>query len=371
MKLSVVIPVYNEENSIASTLQETFRARDELLAARLISGFEVIAVNDASTDSSLNEMKKFLEQGLKILDLKSNHGYGGALKKGFESAKGELIAFYDADGTYPVAQLPELVEELVKGKNDLVIGARASTRESMQRKRLYANRALNIFLSSLTKSTVSDSASGMRVFRSHLTPKLFHLPSGLEFTPAMTAMAVEEGHPVKEVPVNYFARVGTSKLNYFRHGPRFFFSVVDQVKLYNPLKLFGFAGAFLFLCGLFNQFLVSGNYFLTLAFLLSGLNLFFFGFLANFAVKLFYNALDESFFYRWAFNRYLLAYFNLAGLFLMIVGGIISLFSYPAEHWISSFAGLLLVLIGVQLLLSSLLVKIIKELYDKRVNARG
>ncbi|MDO8537293.1 MAG: glycosyltransferase family 2 protein [archaeon] len=380
MKLSIVIPVFNEEKCIASTISETLKQKRKLVQKKDFSSVEIIAVNDGSTDSSLKLLKKF-EKEIKIINLQKNSGYGAALKKGFSEAKGDLIAFFDADGTYPINELSALSEKLVQEKADMIIGSRLSKNNAMPSHRYYGNKFFGYFLSTLSNGVVSDTASGMRVFRKKIASSFSSLPNGLEFTPAMTTMLMHENVKIIEHPIAYYERVGNSKLNSFNHGIAFFASIINQAKLYNPLKLFGAIGAVFIILAVFfffqniiiyqtlTEFSIRRILFI-LMFLLVGINLIFFGFLANFTIKLFYDQLHTAIVYKWAYDRYLLTKYNILGIVLFAVGLIFMfIFSY-SDNWSAPLIGLLLVLLGTQLMASSMIVRILKELYEKRIRMK-
>ena len=98
--LSIVIPAYNEEAGIAETIDRILRIRENVISGTLgITDVEVIVVNDASKDRTAEIVARYPD--VVLITHKENRGYGGALKTGFESAKGEFIGFLDADGTYP------------------------------------------------------------------------------------------------------------------------------------------------------------------------------------------------------------------------------------------------------------------------------
>jgi glycosyltransferase involved in cell wall biosynthesis len=382
VRLSIIIPAFNEADSISQTLKETLVESNKIIKNTLINEVEVIVVNDGSTDNTLKKASYFKKFGVKIIDLKKNLGYGGALKTGFKNSQGDLIAFFDADGTYPINFLTSMCKKLFKEKADIVIGTRLGKQSRMPFHRLLGNKFFVLMLNFFSTQKIQDTASGMRVFKRKLLPKMFSLPNGLEFTPAMTAKLVHENSKIVEIPIPYSKRIGHSKLNSFQHGLKFFFTIINQVKLYNPLKLFGAIGLISMLAALY--FLLPFFYLnpfpgfsqrrimLILGFFIVGLNFIAFGFLTNFMVKLFYGKLDTAIVYKWAYNKYLLTTYNKLGIFLTVIGLTIIFLSFPPTiHWSISIIGLLLFLAGIQLILSSLMVRILKELFDKKFNEKN
>ncbi|MEW6295831.1 MAG: DPM/DPG synthase family glycosyltransferase [Candidatus Diapherotrites archaeon] len=378
MKLSVVIPAFNEEKAIEKTLKETLTETKKIKAILPLREAEVIVVDDGSTDSTAEKAKKFRGKGVKIISHKKNSGYGSALKTGFSHSKGDIIAFYDADATYPINRLHELVQVMQKKNADMVIGSRLGKGTKMPKQRLYGNKLFVLMLKLLGGGQVQDTASGMRVFKRKLIPKLVSLPGGLEFTPAMTTKAIHEGWNILFQAIPYKGRIGSSKLSSVGHGLKFFLSILDITKLYNPFRLFGGLGIIFIAIGLslFHPLIFNSVPFIEfglrriifiIAFLLIGVNLIFFGFLANFIVKLLYDQLHTAIAYKWAYDRFLLTRYIVIGLILFIAGLSIIFFTRPGFHWIVPITGLLFISIAVQLIVSSMIVRILKELYEKRV----
>jgi glycosyltransferase involved in cell wall biosynthesis len=167
---------------------------------------------------------------------------GAALKTGFSEARGELIGFLDADGTYPPEYFPQLCLEALKG-GELVIGSRMSGAES---KMPLTRRVGNLFFATLLtlvgRQRVSDSASGMRVFKREVLERVYPLPDGLNLTPVMSTRAIHEGIRMVEVPIPYSERLGRSKLSVVRDGRIFLESIIWTALAYNPVRIMGTIG---------------------------------------------------------------------------------------------------------------------------------
>jgi glycosyltransferase involved in cell wall biosynthesis len=238
--LSVVIPALNEEHGIDEILQRILAQRDGLADAG-IRELEVIVVDDGSKDGTADRIRTYAD--VRLIQHEVNRGYGAALKTGFNAASGDLLAFLDADGTYPPESFPELCRAVEQYDADLIIGSRMLSGESeMPLVRRIGNTIFAALLSIVGSRKISDSASGMRVFRRESLPILYPLPDGLDFTPAMSTRAVYEGLTMIEVPIPYKERVGRSKLNPLKDGIRFLRSILWTALLYDPQRFFGTLG---------------------------------------------------------------------------------------------------------------------------------
>ena len=128
--LSIVIPAYNEEKGIVEIMERVLTIRESLKAAG-VDGMELLVVNDGSRDRTAEVADEVARkhEGVRIISHPKNRGYGAALKTGFAQAKGELVGFLDADGTYPPEYFPQLCREALDGA-ELVIGSRMAGAES-------------------------------------------------------------------------------------------------------------------------------------------------------------------------------------------------------------------------------------------------
>jgi glycosyltransferase involved in cell wall biosynthesis len=209
--LSIVIPAYNEERAIGAVL-ERMRAVGPALQEAGFTDWEVIVVDDGSRDRTAEIVSAYPE--VRLIRHPVNRGYGAALKTGFAHARGEWLAFLDADATYPPESLPDLYRAARASGADMVVGSRMGRAESeMPLVRRIGNWGFAFLLRVLGSAAISDSASGMRLLRREILERLYPLPDGLNFTPAMSARAIYEGLRMIEVPIPYRERLGQSKLH--------------------------------------------------------------------------------------------------------------------------------------------------------------
>mgnify|MGYP001593301707 CR=1 FL=1 len=226
--VSVVIPAYNEEESVGQTVVQI----REILKGVV---HEIVVVDDGSRDSTGERARS---AGARVIRHPHNAGYGASLKTGIKAAVNDTIVITDADGTYPNVRILELIEEYKKGFN-MVVGARTGEhyRES------FLKGSLRFFLKWIveysTGRTIPDINSGLRVFsRSQIIPYFKHLCNTFSFTTSVTLAYMMTGRFVAYVPVPYNKRVGNSHVRLFRDTLRVMQYIVQAVLYYNPLKMF-------------------------------------------------------------------------------------------------------------------------------------
>lgn len=240
LTLSVVIPALNEENGIAGILERVLATGRDLKSIG-INGLEVIVVDDGSTDATARVVEHI--PGVRLVKHSFNRGYGAAIKTGFGRATGDILAFLDADSTYPPEYFLELCKVMIRENADVVIGSRRSGTEShMPPVRRLGNLIWSSLLSLIGNERVQDPASGMRILRRESLHSLYPLPDGLNFTPVMSTRALHEGLKVVEVPIPYRERSGRSKLSVVRDGTRFLKTILWTALQYNPARILELVG---------------------------------------------------------------------------------------------------------------------------------
>ena len=232
LSVSVVIPVYNEIGAIQETVDDVVRHMED-------SGltFEIILVDDGSSDGSGEIIGKQTSACVKSVHHKVNRGYGAALKTGLEHARYDLIAITDADGTYPNERLPGLIRAL--GDDDMLVGARVGKNAKIPAVRKPAKQALNQLANYLSETEIPDLNSGFRVMRKPIVKRFTHiLPDSFSFTTTITLAMISDGYQVKYTPIDYFHRAGNSKINPIKDTLRFTQLVIRTVMYFNPLRIF-------------------------------------------------------------------------------------------------------------------------------------
>jgi len=382
-KLSVVIPAYNEEDGIADILERVL-AVEPAVKATGIAGFEVIVVDDGSKDRTADIVRGY--PGVRLAQHKVNRNYGGALKTGFHTATGDMLAFLDADGTYPPEYLPQLCREVLNGA-DMCVGSRmAGAKNDSPLVRQVGNFMFARLVSLIGNTRVTDVASGMRVFRRAALPLLYPLPDGLNFTPAMSTRAIHENLKLAEVAIPHSERLGDSKLGVIRDGMRFLSAILWTALAYNPVRILGLIGmagvglAALILGGLLAARLSGitqidqwGVFAVTTALVsvVAGVSLFNLGAMFNYLVTLFQKRpIRQGMFGRPIFARPLERHFWwMGGVSIMagLVVGAVSLFlSFGgwdiSRLWLWLLGATMLILIGVQFVISFIVMRVLNEL---------
>ena len=166
-EVSIIIPAYNEKEGIARVI-ESLRSLNGHL-------WEIIVVDDGSTDGTPEMVKQF--EDVILIQHPLNRGYGAAIKTGIRHAKYNTLVISDADGTYPVNDIPKLIAQLPK--SDMVVGARHIYGSNIPLSRRPAKWMLNKLANYLTGIKIPDLNSGLRVMKKDIVLKYFHLlPDG-------------------------------------------------------------------------------------------------------------------------------------------------------------------------------------------------
>jgi glycosyltransferase involved in cell wall biosynthesis len=239
LELSIILPCLDEEKAIGLCLLQAKKVTGENKIKA-----EIIVVDNGSVDKSCDIA---LEIGCKLIR-EERKGYGYACLKGFEAAKGKYLFLADSDGSYDFNEIPGFIDELKNG-NDLVIGNRFKGKMEKGAMpwahRYIGNPPLSGILRLLFKIKIHDAHCGMRAITKEAIEKLGLKTAGMEFASEMLIMAGKKGMKIKELPINYYKRLGSSKLNSLADGWRH----LRFMLLYSPLFLFFLPGAMLSLAG--------------------------------------------------------------------------------------------------------------------------
>ncbi len=237
MRLLIAIPALNEEESIESIIQRSLDARAEITTNSAVTEVCITVVSDGSTDRTVELASRFLDQ-IKLIVFEKNRGYGAAIQEAWRQSDADLLSFIDADGTCDPRFFAQLCDVLDKQKADVILGCRLNSDSKMPLIRKIGNSLFAALLTVLSSKRVRDTASGMRVVRRSSLPDLMPLPTGMHFTPAMSARAMLNSKvKIIEIDMPYHEREGQSKLRVFRDGVRFLRVIVEAAFLYQPSRL--------------------------------------------------------------------------------------------------------------------------------------
>ncbi len=237
---SIIIPAYNEEQAIAETVQA---CQKEL--PKTGQPYETLVVDDGSSDKTAEIAEA---AGARVIRHLNNLGYGRSLKDGIKAATYDTIVITDADGTYPIDQIPSLVQLYHEGF-DMVVGARQGKNYSES----INKGALRFVLKHLVQFTagrkIPDINSGLRIFsRREAVPFFSYLGDAFSFTTSITLAYMMTGKFIKYLPINYERRTGRTKVHLFKDSLRTLQCIVEAILFFNPMKIFlVFCGAMLVL----------------------------------------------------------------------------------------------------------------------------
>jgi glycosyltransferase involved in cell wall biosynthesis len=225
----------NEEQAIASIIQRCLAARKTISAETGIEKVDIVVVSDGSTDRTVEIARTFEDIHLVVFPI--NQGYGAAIQAGWRERPNDLLAFLDADGTCDPLQFVAMCQAIIRDGHDVVLGSRMGPDSQMPAIRRFGNRCYAALLRLLSGKHVRDTASGMRVLRRTVVPRLTPLPTGLHFTPAMSARALLDDLKIAEIEMSYRERIGRSKLNVLRDGIRFLRVILGTALYVRPSKI--------------------------------------------------------------------------------------------------------------------------------------
>ncbi len=200
--LSVVVPAYNEEPTIAVVIQKLLAVPNLL---------EIIIVDDCSTDRTLDIASHLASQHpeIRILRQERNLGKTAALKAGFAATQGEIVIVQDADLEYDPSEIKDVIKPILDGVADVVYGSRFLVRQAARVLYFYhylANKALTLLSDLLTNVNLTDIETGYKAFRGEIIRNMIISSKGFGFEVEATAKVVKLGCSLYEVPISYYGR---------------------------------------------------------------------------------------------------------------------------------------------------------------------
>jgi glycosyltransferase involved in cell wall biosynthesis len=276
--LTIIVPTFNEQKSVAKT------------AAKLIEfsksykeSIEIIFVDDGSTDNSYNELARF--EGIRIIRHSTNKGYGAALKTGILASRSNWIAITDADSTYPIDRIQDLLEMAQKNDLAMAVGARTGSNVNVPLIRKPAKWFIIKLACILSGRSVPDLNSGLRVFRREIAKEFLEIfPDGFSFTSTITMALISNGYAVEYLPIDYHKRTGKSKIRPIYDTLNFIQLIIRLIMYFNPLRVFIPASLALFLLSLLAiiyRFFYGGLAVVSLVFFIAGIQMLSIGMIAD------------------------------------------------------------------------------------------
>ena len=200
--LSVVVPVFNEDQTIATVIRRLF--------AEIPQDLEVIVVNDGSTDRTAELVEACAVQDHRIRVIHQNNaGKAAALRKGFELSRGEVVIIQDGDLEYDPAEIVHVIQPILEGRADVVYGSRFLVRREARVLYFYhylANRVLTFLSNALTNLNMTDIETGYKAFRGDIIRNMIIESKGFGIEVEITAKVAKLAAVIYEVPISYYGR---------------------------------------------------------------------------------------------------------------------------------------------------------------------
>ncbi|MGB5555350.1 MAG: glycosyltransferase family 2 protein [Flavobacteriaceae bacterium] len=296
--LSIVVPLYNEEENVVLLTQ---KIHESLVGYN----YEIIYIDDFSRDTTRNVVKKMADERVHLIELKKNYGQSLALAAGIDHAEGEYIITMDGDLQNDPSDIPQMLEYAISGEFDVVTGIRQKRKDSLVKK--IPSKIANFLVRRVTKLDIKDNGCALKVFTKDIAKDLNLYGEMHRF---ITLLAHLEGAQIKQVPVKHHARnAGVSK-----YGLERVFKVVADMMLLlfirkyfqRPIHLFGIFGFLLILLGvLINFYLLFVKFYMGedignrpllifgLMFILAGIQLFTIGIVMELLIRTYYESQNK------------------------------------------------------------------------------
>lgn len=204
IKLSVIIPAYNEEKTIMEIVNKVVKVPLNNIKK------EIIIIDDFSTDKTKEILKKIRNRNIKIFYHLKNMGKGSAIRTALKHATGDIILIQDADLEYNPQEYPKLLIPIIKGNQKVVYGTRLAYIKSTRRNMNIVHFIGNLFLTFMTNilygSKISDMETGYKIMKKEVLSKIKLNAKRFDFEPEITAKILKRGYKIYEVPITFQAR---------------------------------------------------------------------------------------------------------------------------------------------------------------------
>lgn len=204
MKLSIIIPAYNEQKTILKVISRVKKQKLKGIKK------EIIIIDDFSKDVTRKILSKLKDNGIKILFHQKNQGKGAAIRTGLNHATGDIILIQDADLEYDPKEYPKLLKPLLENQSKVVYGTRipyiTSHLKEMYMPHVFGNRFLSLFTNIVYNSKITDMETGYKVFRKEVIKNMRLRAKRFDFEPEITAKILKMHYKIHEVPIEFKAR---------------------------------------------------------------------------------------------------------------------------------------------------------------------
>ncbi len=242
MKVSFIVPAYNEEHVIVKVLEELKAFLKEINKLE----FEIIAVNDGSKDKTAELIAQISD--IRLINHAFNKGNGAALKTGISNSSYDWIFFFDADGQAKVQEIPKLLEFM--DEFDMVVGARVGITKESPVLRVPGRAFLHWLANYLSDQKIPDVNSGFRLIKKEKIYDFWNLlPNSFSLLTTLTLTFQKSGYNIKFVPITVNKRAGGKSMVSIKHGLKVFFLILRTIMIFSPFRVFLPFALFLFIVG--------------------------------------------------------------------------------------------------------------------------
>jgi glycosyltransferase involved in cell wall biosynthesis len=204
VKLSIIIPVYNEENNILEVISKVKRIELKNTTK------EIIIVDDFSTDNTKKILSELKDSSLKIFFHQKNHGKGTAIRTALKHTTGNIILIQDADLEYNPIEYEKLLEPIMENKTKVVYGSRLDAIRKNLKKMYKMHYLGNVLLTAVTNilygAKITDMETGYKVFRREVIENMNLKAKRFDFEPEITAKILKKGYKITEIPIDFVGR---------------------------------------------------------------------------------------------------------------------------------------------------------------------
>lgn len=285
MKVSLIIPAFNEEKGLPLVIEECQDKVDE-----------IVVVDDGSSDKTYEIAKNY---NIRLIRHEKNKGKVAAIRTGIDNSSGSIIILIDADYTYPAKHIPQFIAKIEEGA-ELVLGSRfLGGVNNMPLLNVMGNRIFSAIAAYISCVNITDGQTGFRAFKKDMFCRLDVVANSLEYETKMTVKAAKLGYKIVEIPIEYRQRVGSSKLRPFHDGFRMLKGLISigwsetsllAKTIMVPSFLFIFIGFYFGIFSIYEKVMfgvLSHEFYplITALFILIAIQLISFGFIVDYLTK--------------------------------------------------------------------------------------